>query len=104
MASEDGSGTAVALEDGNSVAAFGGGVGRRLKIAAVLGSGGGGRTCDNGIGVSIVEVKGLLFTTSASVLVRTAREEASDARDVCWQQWQGDRRFAAAVVVVVVHI
>jgi hypothetical protein len=61
MALEDGSGAAVALEDGDGVAAFGGGVGRRLKIAAVLGSGRGRRACDDGIGISVVEAKGLLL-------------------------------------------
>ncbi len=47
----------MALENGGDAAALGGGVGKRLKKSATaLGSGGGGRrTCDDGIGVSIVE-------------------------------------------------
>jgi hypothetical protein len=59
MVMEDGSGTAVALEDGSHVAALGGCVGRRLKIVAALGGNDSRRTCDNGIGVSIVKAKGL---------------------------------------------
>ncbi len=61
MALEDGGGATVALEDGGG-AALGGGIGRRLKIAAaVLGSGGGRRTCNKGIGVSVVEAKVILL-------------------------------------------
>ncbi len=41
----------MALEDGGSVVALRGGVGRRLKIAAAaLGGGGNRRTCNDGIG------------------------------------------------------
>jgi hypothetical protein len=36
------------------------------------------------------------FMTLASALARTAREDTSDARDVYWQLWQGDRSIAAA--------
>jgi hypothetical protein len=36
---------------------------------------------------------------SASTLARMAREDASDARDVCLQQWQGDRSIVMAVAV-----
>jgi hypothetical protein len=59
---EDGSGTAVALENGSGVAALGGGVGQWLKIAvAALGGGGGRRTYNNGIGISVVEAEDLLI-------------------------------------------
>jgi hypothetical protein len=58
---EDGSGAAVALEDGGSAATLGGGFGWRSKIAAVaLGGGCGRRTCDDGVGVSVVKARGLL--------------------------------------------
>ncbi len=39
-----------------------------------------------------------------SFLARTAREDASDARDVYWQQWQGDKHTAVVVAVVMVRI
>ena len=59
---EDGGSAAVALEDDGGTAALGGGFGWQLKIAeAALGGGCGRRTCNNGIGISIVEVKGLLL-------------------------------------------
>ncbi len=59
MALEDGSGMAVALEDGGSVVALGDGIGRWFKIAAVaLGGGGGRRTCNNGIDISVAEAEG----------------------------------------------
>ncbi len=62
MALKDSSGATVALEDGRNVAAFGGGTGRRFKIAAAaLGGGSGRRICDNGVGISIVEAKGFLL-------------------------------------------
>jgi hypothetical protein len=62
MALEDGGGTAVVLEDGGAAAGLGGGVGRHFKIAAAaLGSGGRRRTCDNCVGVSVVEAKGILL-------------------------------------------
>jgi hypothetical protein len=62
MVLEDGSGAAMALEDGGGMAALGGGVGWWLKIAAAaLGGGGGRRTCNDGVGVSIVKAKGLLL-------------------------------------------
>jgi hypothetical protein len=52
----------VALEDGGGVVVLGSGIGQRLKIAAAVFSGGSGRrTCDDGIGISIVEAKGLLL-------------------------------------------
>jgi hypothetical protein len=52
----------VALEDGSSVAALGGGVGQWFKIAAaMLGGSGGRRTCDEGVGISVVEAKGFLL-------------------------------------------
>ncbi len=34
--------------------------------------------------------------TLASALARMAREDASDARNVCWQQWQGDGSIVVA--------
>jgi hypothetical protein len=87
---------------------LGGGIGWRLRIAAgVLGSGDGGRrTCNNGISVSTVKAKGqgLTITMLISASARMAREDTSDGRDVRWQQWQGDRRIAAAVVVAAVQI
>ncbi len=56
---EDGSGAVVAMEDCGGGAALGGGIGQWFKIAvAALGSGGGRRTCDDGVGVSAVKVKG----------------------------------------------
>ncbi len=58
MVLEDGRGGALVLEDGGGVAALGGGIGRQLKITVGLGGGGGGRrTCNNGIGISILEAK-----------------------------------------------
>ncbi len=35
---------------------------------------------------------------SASVSRRMSRKDASNAMDVCWWQWQGDMRIAAAAV------
>ncbi len=62
MVLEDGGGTVMALEDGGGVAALRGGVGRQLKNAAVaLGGGGDRRICNDGIGISVVEAKGLLL-------------------------------------------
>jgi hypothetical protein len=59
MALEDGGSAAVAFEDGGG-AALGGGIGQRVKIPAVaLGSGGGRRTFNYGIGISVVKAKGL---------------------------------------------
>ncbi len=79
MALKDGSGVAVALEDGGGTAALGGGIGWRLKIAAAaLGGGGVIRTCNDGVSVSIVKTEGLL----ASALARMVRENMFDARDV----------------------
>jgi hypothetical protein len=44
----------MALEDGSGAEALGGGVGCRLKIAVVVqGSGGGRRTCNDGIGFDV---------------------------------------------------
>jgi hypothetical protein len=62
MALENGGGATVALEDGGHAAALGVGVGRQFKIVGVaLGGGGGRRTCNNGVGISIVKAKGLLL-------------------------------------------
>jgi hypothetical protein len=49
----------AALEDGGGRVALGGGFGRLLKVAAVaLGGSCSRRTCDDGIGISVVEAKG----------------------------------------------
>jgi hypothetical protein len=62
MALEDGGGMAVALENSGGTAALGGGIGRRLKIAAAaLGGDGNRSTCNDGIGFSIDEAEGLLL-------------------------------------------
>ena len=59
---EDGGSAAVALEDCGGTAAFGGGVGQQFRIAAAaLGSGGGRRTCNNGISLNVVKAEGLLL-------------------------------------------
>jgi hypothetical protein len=71
MVLEDGGSTAVALEDSGGAAGLEGGVGQQFKIAAaVFGGSGGRRTCNNGVGISIIKAKGLLLQ--------------------CWhQRWQG---------------
>ena len=52
----------MALEDGGSAAALGDGIGWQLKVAAAaLVGGDGGRTCNVGVGISIVEAGGLLL-------------------------------------------
>jgi hypothetical protein len=62
MALENSGCTAVVFKNGGGTAALGGGVGRWFKIAAdALGGGGRRRTWDDGIGISIVETKGLLL-------------------------------------------
>jgi hypothetical protein len=62
MVLEDGGGKALALEDGGTAAGLGGGIGRRFKIAAAaLGSGGGRRTCNNGVGISVIKAGGLFL-------------------------------------------
>jgi hypothetical protein len=59
MALEDGGGAAVALEDGGSEVALGGGVGWRSMIAALaLGGGSSRRTCNDGVSISVAEAKG----------------------------------------------
>jgi hypothetical protein len=93
------------IMDGNGVGVLGGGVWRQLKIAAAtLGGGGDRRTCNDGfgidVGVDVVKCRGLTITVLASALARTASEDASDARDVHLQQWQGDRHILAAVAAV----
>jgi hypothetical protein len=58
---EDGGGAALALEDGGGAAALRGGIGWRSKIAvAALGGGCSRRTCDDGVGNSVVEAQELL--------------------------------------------
>jgi hypothetical protein len=42
--------------------------------------------------------------TLASASMWIAREEASDARDIHWKQWQGSKRIVVAVVVAAVWI
>ncbi len=55
---------------------MGGSFGRQLKIAAMaLGGSCSRRTCDDGIGISVIEAKG--YMTLMSALARTAREDAS---------------------------
>jgi hypothetical protein len=59
---KDGGGTTGALEDGGDAAALGGGVGRWFKIVVVaLGGSGRRRTCNDGVGVSVVKAKGFLL-------------------------------------------
>ncbi len=86
MALEDGSSMAVALKDGGGMAALGGGIGRQLKIVVALGGGGGRRTCNNA-SASALSKPGVIITTSASALVRMAREDTADTRALHWQQW-----------------
>ncbi len=52
MVLEDGGCVAVALKDGSSAVALGGGDGRRIKIAAAR------RTCNDGVGISVAEAEG----------------------------------------------
>ncbi len=63
MEMEDGNGAVVALKDhGGGAAALGGVVGRWFEIAAVaLGGSGGRRTCDDGIGISVIKAEGLVL-------------------------------------------
>ncbi len=62
MTLEDGGSAMVALEDGGDAAALVGGVRQQFKIAAVAWGGGGGRrTCNDDIGISVVEAEGLLL-------------------------------------------
>ncbi len=68
MTLEDGGNTEVALEDGSGATALGSSIGWWLKIAlAALGSSGCRQTCYDGVGVSIVEAKGLLYSIGNSV-------------------------------------
>ncbi len=62
MMLEDGGSAAVVLEVGGDAAALEGGIGQHFKIAAVaLGGGGGRRTGNDGVSISIVKAKGLLL-------------------------------------------
>jgi hypothetical protein len=84
---EDGGSAVVTLEDSGGTVALGGGFGQQLKIAAVaLGSGCGRRRCNDGIAISIIKAKGYCHDVGVSV-GKTGREDASNARDVCWQKW-----------------
>jgi hypothetical protein len=99
MALEDGSGAAVALKNGDGAAALGGRGGWRLKIAAaVLGGSGGRRTCDDGIGVSIVEAEGLLLRRwcqrwqgrQERTFLMRGKSVGSDSKEIgvsWWQRW-----------------
>ncbi len=102
MALEDGGSMAVSLKDGGGMAALGGGVGKLLRIAAVaLGNGGGRRTCDYGISISIVKAKGLLLQCQCQR--RQGQQErtrlmqgtyvGSNCKeiDVLWQWWWWQR-------------
>jgi hypothetical protein len=62
VALEDGGGAAMVLEDGGGEVALGGGVGQWFKIVAVALDGGGGRrTCNDWVGVSVAEAEGYLL-------------------------------------------
>ncbi len=62
MTLEDGGSTTVALEDGSNAVALVGGVGWQFKIAvAALGGNSGRRTCNDGIGISVIKAKGILL-------------------------------------------
>jgi hypothetical protein len=95
----------MALEDGGSVAAFG-----RWNWAVVedYSSSVGQRRRQKNMQqwhwCQHCQSRGLTIKTLASASARTAREDTSDMRDVHWQQWQGDRGIAAAVVVAAVQI
>jgi hypothetical protein len=68
MVLEYGGNAAVALEDGSSTAALGGGIGWQLKIAVVtLSSGGGRRPCNDSFGIIVVEAESLLHDVGISV-------------------------------------
>ena len=57
----------MVLEDGGSTAALGGGFRGWLEIAvAALGSSCGRRTCNDGIGISVVKVEGYCHNVGAS--------------------------------------
>ncbi len=58
---EDSSNAVVALKDGGGTAALGSGIGWWFKIAAAALGSGSRRTCNDDVGVSIVEAKGLLL-------------------------------------------
>ncbi len=65
---EDEGGEAAALEDDGGMVALGGGFGWQLKIAVVvLGGGCGRRTCDDGIGISIVKAEGYCHNVGVSI-------------------------------------
>ncbi len=73
----------VVLEDCGGTLALGGSIGQWLKIAsAALGGSGGRRTCNDGVGISVVKAKGVSIMTLVSVLARMAREDASYAKEV----------------------
>jgi hypothetical protein len=72
---EDGSSTAMALEDGGGAAASRGGIGRQLKIAvATFGSGCCRRTCNNGIGISVIKAEGFSHDVGISIGKDSKRE------------------------------
>jgi hypothetical protein len=85
---EDGSGVAVALEDCGSAAALGVGIEHWFKIAvAALGSGGSRRTCDDSVGVSIVEAKGFYYNVGISI-GRDGKRGCVQCKGRNKQQWQ----------------
>ncbi len=103
-----------ALEDGGSVAvALGGGDGSWHWEVAL----GGGWRCSSSVGQCQRQKNmrwwhrhqrrqslGLIITMLASVLAKMAREDASNARNIHWKPWQGNKCIAAAVAVAAVWI
>jgi hypothetical protein len=68
IALEDGGSMAVMVEDVSGLAALGGGIGRWLKIAvAALGSNGSRRTCNDGIGISVIKARAYYYNIGISV-------------------------------------
>ncbi len=85
---EDGGGVAVMLEDCGSAAALGGGIEQWFKIAvAASGSGGGRRTCDDGVGVSIVKAKGFYYNVGISI-GKDGERGCVQCKGRNQQQWQ----------------
>jgi hypothetical protein len=85
MEMEDVGGMAVAFEVCGSAAALGGDVGRWFKIAAVALGAAAAEEHATMTSASASSKPRAYITTLASVLARMAREDVSDARDVCWQ-------------------
>ncbi len=97
---EDGGSKAVALEDGNGAVALVSGLRLQRQRWAL----------------AAAEEHAIMSSASALSKPRASyynvgisfgeatREDLSDARDVCWKQWQQDRHILAAVAVVTVQI